>query len=287
MRIDAHMHLWRLERGDYGWITDELAPLKRDFEPGDAKPLLDACAIDGAVLVQAAPTVAETRFLLEHAAREPWVEGVVGWVDMAAADAPDVLAELALDPHLVGIRPMIHDIPEVGWMLRPQLTPAFSALIELDLAFDALVRPQHLKNLRALLARHPELRVIIDHGAKPDIKSGAIEPWASDIAALARDTRAVCKLSGLITEAGPERRTAADLAPYIEHLVTTFGPERLLWGSDWPVLTLAGDYRGWHGLTQKCLAGLSESERAPVFGDNAVRVYRLGEVAAARSTSFD
>ena len=274
MRIDAHMHLWRLERGDYGWITDEVAPLQRDFGPQDARPLLDACAVDGVVLVQAAPSIAETRFLLEHAAREPWIKGVVGWIDMAAADAPEVLAELAADPHLVGIRPMLQDIPDVRWMLRPELTPAFRALVELDLAFDALVKPLHLASLLDLLARHPDLRVIIDHGAKPDIAGGVIEPWASDMTALARDTRALCKLSGLITEAGPGW-TTADLAPYVEHLLTTFGPERLLWGSDWPVVTLAGDYVGWYRAAEHLLVGLEPAARELIFAANAQRVYKL------------
>lgn len=274
MRIDAHMHLWRLDRGDYGWITDAVAPIRRDFGPDDARPLLEAAGIDGVVLVQAAPTVAETRFLLEHAAREAWVRGVVGWVDMAAADAPDVLADLARDRNLKGIRPMIHDIPDPDWMLRPDLAPAFRAVIAHDLAFDALVKPPHLKNLLTLLRRHPDLRVVIDHGAKPDIAAGGFQPWAENMTALARETGAFCKLSGLITEAGPNW-SPADLAPYIEHLLTAFGPERLIFGTDWPVMTLAGDYQGWLRIVEDQLAGLAEAERAFVLGNNAARVYRL------------
>jgi L-fuconolactonase len=274
VQIDAHMHLWRLSRKDYGWITEDLAAIRRDFEPRHAKPLLDACGIESAVLVQAAPTVAETRFLLEHAAREPWVKGVVGWVDMAAGEAPDVLAELAREQHLVGIRPMIHDIADLDWMLGPGLTRAFRALIELDLAFDALVRPPHLTNLLKLLTRHDDLRSIIDHGAKPYIAAGEIEPWASEMAELARHTSAFCKLSGLITEAQPNW-TAADLAPYVDVLLATFGPERLIWGSDWPVVTLAGDYRGWHEVARACLAGLDPAALGAIFGGNAARAYRL------------
>lgn len=275
MRIDAHMHLWRLDRGEYAWITDDLAPIKRDFGPQDAKPLLDSCGIEGAILVQAAPTVAETGFLLAHAAREPWVQGVVGWVDMAARDAPDVIAGLAEDPRLVGIRPMLQDIPNVEWMLRPELGPAFRALIEQGLGFDCLVRPPHLEALLALLARHGELRAIIDHGAKPAIAAGEPEPWASRMTALARETSAFCKLSGLITEAGPGW-TPSDLRPWVDHLLDVFGPERLLWGSDWPVLTLAGDYVGWYRAAEELMAGLNPEARRAIFGDNAARAYRLG-----------
>ena len=227
MQIDSHMHFWRLERGDYDWITDDLALIKRDFGPEHARPLIEDCGIDAVILVQAAPTVAETRFLLEHAARETWVRGVVGWVDMAARDAPDRIAELALDPDLKGIRPMIHDIPDVGWMLRPELEPAFDALIGLGLTFDALVRPVHLASLLELLGRYLELGTVIDHGAKPDIAAGEIEPWAGQMAALGRHTGAFCKLSGLITEA---RRawTTGDLQPYVDVLLHAFGPERLI-----------------------------------------------------------
>jgi L-fuconolactonase len=274
MRIDAHMHLWRLARGDYDWITPDLAPLRRDFEPEHARPVLDACGIEGAVLVQAAPTVAETRFLLDHAAREPWVKGVVGWADMAAGDAPDVLAQLARDRRLVGIRPMIHDIADLHWMLRRELAPTFRTLVELDLTFDALVRPPHLANLLELLTRHEDLRAVVDHAAKPYIAAGELEPWASEMAALARHTHAFCKLSGLITEAGPGW-TAAGLQPYVDVLLETFGPERLVWGSDWPVVTLAGDYRGWHETARRCLAGLDPLALAAVFGGNAARAYRL------------
>jgi L-fuconolactonase len=236
--------------------------------------VLDARGIEGAVLVQAAPTVAETRFLLDHAAREPWVKGVVGWADMAAGDAPDVLAQMARDRRLVGIRPMIQDIADVHWMLRPKLAPSFRALVELDLTFDALVRPPHLANLLELLTRHEDLRAVVDHAAKPYIAAGELEPWASEMAALARHTHAFCKLSGLITEAGPGW-TAAELQPYVDVLLETFGPERLVWGSDLPVVTLAGDYRGWHETARRCLAGLDPLALAAVFGGNAARAYRL------------
>ena len=273
-RVDAHMHFWKLARGDYGWITPALEPLLRDFGPEDARPHIERAGIDAVVAVQAAPTVAETRFLLEIAAATPFVAGVVGWADMEAADAPDVIARLAADPHLSGLRPMIQDIPNPDWMLRDGLSPAFRAIVELDLRFDALVKPPHLKALARLLERHPDLAVVIDHTAKPEIVAGRFDEWAGEMRALAEGTGAMCKLSGLVTEAAPDW-TVEHLRPYVEHLIETFGPDRLMFGSDWPVLTLAGTYEGWWGALGHCLAGLSAPEREAILGGNAVRFYGL------------
>lgn len=275
--IDAHQHFWRLDRGDYGWITPDLAPIYRDFGPGDLAPLLAAAGIGETILVQAAPTAAETRFLLHTAWATSFVAGVVGWADMAAPDAPDAIARLAEDASLVGIRPMIHDIPDPDWMLGRALEPAFRALIELDLTFDALVRPRHLANLRVLLARHPDLRLIIDHGAKPDLAGWGRSretraAWAEAMQGLARSTPAACKLSGLVTEAGRGWRVD-DLRPYVEHLLECFGTDRVIWGSDWPVVDLAGGYAAWWDATQACLTGLDPDARAKVLGGNAARYY--------------
>ena len=280
MRIDAHQHFWQLARGDYDWLTADLATLYRDFLPSDLAPLLRRHGIDGTVVVQAATTAAETDFLLALAAREPWILGVVGWVDLLAADAPAQLAVRAQDPWFKGVRPMLQDIPDVDWMLQPALAPALRALVDHDLAFDALVRPAHLPNLRTLLQRHPDLRVVIDHGAKPDIAGSDLARWREDIACIARETRASCKLSGLVTEAAPGWQ-AEDIAPVVAHLLEVFGPERLLWGSDWPVLLLAGDHERWCVLTDRLLAGCSVAERAAIMGGNAMRFYRLSAPAAA------
>ncbi len=164
-RIDAHQHFWAVERGDYGWLTRDLEPLYRDFEPRDLEPLLKGAGIDGTVLVQAAPTIAETVFMLGIADATPFIKGVVGWVDFEAPDAPEQIARLARHPALVGLRPMIQDIEDDDWMLRSALTPAFEALQAADLTFDALTLPRHLPNLRRLLDQHPHMRVVIDHGS--------------------------------------------------------------------------------------------------------------------------
>jgi len=161
-RVDAHQHFWRLARGDYGWLTPEKGPIYRDFGAADLTPLLARAGIDATVLVQAAPTVDETRFLLDLARTTPVVAGVVGWAPLDAPDAPDVVAALAREPALKGLRPMIHDIPDVDWMLGPEVARGLRAIAAADLTFDALVRPPHLPNLRRLLDRHPELRVVID-----------------------------------------------------------------------------------------------------------------------------
>lgn len=274
LRIDAHQHCWRLERGDYAWLTPELAPLYRDFEPADLAPLLRAAGITRTVLVQAAPTDAETDFLLELADKQPFIGAVVGWVDMTRPDLRQRLSTLARHPRFRGVRPMLQDLPDPRWVLDPALTAAFNALIELDLTFDALVRPVHLAPLRELMNRHPALRVVIDHGAKPDIAGGGFAAWSKALATIGAETQAYCKLSGLVTEAAAGW-SAADIESYARHILQVFGPTRTLWGSDWPVLNLAGDYAGWSALADTLLGSLQPNELAAVRGGTAARFYRI------------
>lgn len=271
--LDSHQHFWRLSRGDYGWLTPTQQALYRDFEPEHLLPHLERCAVRQTVLVQAAPTVAETQFLLDLAHAHAFVAGVVGWIDFEAADAPDVLATLRAHDKLVGIRPMIQDIPDSSWMLKSALRPAFEALIEHGLVFDALVKPSHLPTLLQLAKRHPDLKIVIDHAAKPAIALGSFDVWAKDIERLARETSASCKVSGLVTEANAADRDA--LAPYVDHVLACFGPSRLMWGSDWPVCELVCRYDEWFDLSQHAFARLSLSERAALFGDVARRTYSI------------
>jgi L-fuconolactonase len=284
-RIDAHHHIWRLDRGDYGWLnpTPALAPIYRDFDLADLRPLLAAANVDATVLVQAAPTLAETRFLLDVARNsEGLVRGVVGWADLGAADAVETLAMLAGDPLLKSIRPMLQDLADPDWIARPEVRPALAALPRLGLQFDALVKPRELKPLLRTLERHPDLGVVIDHCAKPDIAGSRWQPWAEDLAALARHTRAHCKLSGLVTEAGVNW-SVETLRRYTDHVFHCFGPERVLWGSDWPVVTLAATYEEWVGASDKVLAGLSRADQDRIFGANARRFYGL-EQGSTRPT---
>ena len=273
-RIDAHHHFWFLERGDYGWLTPDKEPIYRDFLPADLKPLLAAAGIDGTILVQAAPTVAETEFMLGLAREATFIRGVVGWVDFEDPRAPDEIARLSMQSALVGLRPMIQDIADDTWMLGEGLVTAFDALIAADLTFDALTLPRHLSALRKLLARHPNMRTVIDHGSKPMIRDGVLDGWDKDMAALAAETSAFCKLSGLVTEARADW-TVDDLRPYVDHLLDSFGPDRLVWGSDWPVCTLASSYGRWLDVTGELLSGLTEGETSAILGGNAARAYRM------------
>ena len=277
--IDAHHHLWKLSRGDYGWIGERnnpaVAPIERDYLVEDYRALAAANGIAGSIVVQAAQTVAETRWLLDQArASRGLIKGVVGWIDMAAVNAPDVLHDLARNPLLRSIRPMLQAIADVEWVLQPKLAPALRAVIEQDLSFDLLVRPPHLKAALALLLRHPDLRAIVDHGAKPDIAAGMWQPWADDLRRIARETPAYCKLSGLVTEARPGWKSD-DLLRYAEHLVECFGVERIVWGSDWPVMLLNADYAGWLAAAKQCIAPHSAADQMAVMNDNAIRFYRL------------
>ncbi len=274
MRIDAHQHFWTIARGDYGWLTPELGILYKDFGPNDLGPHLSENKIDGTVLVQAAPTVAETEFMLSLADRTSFIKGVVGWVDFEDPDAPRTIAKLAQHEAFAGLRPMIQDIEEDDWMLGENLRPAFEALIAQGLTFDALTLPKHLSNLATLLSRHPDMHVVIDHTSKPLIRDNLMTGWAEDMAALAANTNAYCKLSGMVTEANPNW-TVADLRPYVEHLLEHFGPDRLIWGSDWPVCLLAASYDKWVETTDALLADLSSTERDAIMGGNAQRAYKL------------
>lgn len=272
--IDAHQHFWTTTRDDYGWLTPEDETLYRDFGPADLQPWLERAGIARSVVVQAAPTVAETRYLLTLANANERVAGVVGWVPLDAPDVGATLEAIGADPLLKGVRPMIQDIADDAWMLGDAVGPGLEELTRRELAFDALVHPRHLKNLRELAAAHPQLRIVVDHAAKPAIRARDLTGWAREMRVLARDTSVLCKLSGLVTEADA-RWSLDDLRPVVEHLLEHFGPQRLMWGSDWPVVELAGGYMPWWEATAALLCELSDAERADVLGRNACAFYRL------------
>ncbi|HEV7335521.1 MAG TPA: amidohydrolase family protein [Bosea sp. (in: a-proteobacteria)] len=272
MRIDAHQHFWSLARGDYGWLTPALGVIHRDFGPDDLEPLLARHGICRTILVQAAPTEAETAFLLDLAANTPFVAGVVGWADFDADNAAERIAELAGNRLLVGLRPMVHDIIDDRWLARPGLAPAFRAMAEQGLVFDALLKPRHIAPMLAVIERHPELSVVIDHGAKPSLVTGDLTAWREGMTALAAHPQVFCKLSGLVTEARADW-TLATLKPVVAHLLAAFGPDRLIWGSDWPVVTLRASYAQWFGAADALLAALPDGQREAILGGNARRLY--------------
>ena len=276
MIVDAHQHFWRIADGHCRWLTPALAPIFRDFGPDDLRPILRRNGVAATVLVQAADCDAETDWLLATAARADFVAGVVGWADMTDARAPQRIQQLAEHPKMAGIRPMIQDIPDPDWMLRPELAPACRAMAETGMVFDALVLPAHLENLAVFMARYPEMKIVVDHAAKPALRRGAagLREWRPKIRRIAEFPRARCKFSGLLTEAAPGAG-ADDLRECADILLDCFGPERLLWGSDWPVLNLAADYDRWMEISGELLSALSPAERANIMGENAARFYNL------------
>jgi len=278
MQIDAHQHFWNPGRGDYGWMPKDDPVLCRTYGPAELLPQLAAAGVERTVLVQAAPTVGETEYMLGIADAVPAVAAVVGWVDFEEPGDRAVLERLKGHPKFRGVRPMIQDIPDDDWMLRPDVQWGYRALADLDLSFDALGFPRHLRNFHTILTRYPDMRVVIDHCMKPQIRDRSPEAfrfWAEGMTRLARDTGACVKFSALITEDGPDW-SVERLRPYVEHVFEVFGPARVMWGSDWPVCRLRAEYAGWRAAAEALTAGLTAAERAQVFGGTAGAFYRIG-----------
>ncbi|WP_284165634.1 amidohydrolase family protein [Frigidibacter sp. SD6-1] len=277
MQIDAHQHFWNPARGDYFWMPKDDPVLARPYAPADLAPILAADGIDGTVLVQAAATVDETEYMLGLADATAFVKGVVGWVDFERPTDRESLRRLSKHPKFKGIRPMIQDIPDDDWMLREEVQWGFRAVADLGLTFDALGFPRHLANFLIILKRHPDMRVVVDHCMKPQIRThsaASFAHWADGLARIAGETGAYCKFSALITEAEPGW-TVEDLKPYVDHVIAVFGAERVMWGSDWPVCRLRAEYEGWRQAAQELTAHLPEAARARIFGGTAVEFYGL------------
>lgn len=275
-RIDAHQHYWNPARGDYDWMPMDNETLARVYGPADLAPHLANNGIDQTVIVQAAATVEETEYMLGIADSTPSVAGVVGWIDFENRAHEAQLRRLAAHPKFLGVRPMIQDIPDDNWMLRDDVQWAYRALIDLDLSFDALGFPRHLDNFLTLLTRYLDMRVVIDHCMKPQIRSHSEESfahWATGMTRLAEQTTAFCKLSGLVTESDGWSLEA--MRPYANHLLEVFGPERMMWGSDWPVCRLEASYDDWFAAARELTAHLPEADQARIFGGTASAFYRI------------
>ena len=272
MRIDAHQHFWQLAARAGSWPPPSLAAIHRDFAPADLAPLLAAHGIAGTVLVQSLPSAADTDYLLALAAKTSFIRAVVGWTDLLAPDAAAAIARLASYGKLKGLRPMLQDLDDDQWIANPALAPALAAMVEQGLRLDALVLPRHLPGLLHCARAYPQLAIVIDHAAKPPIAHAAFGTWREDMALLAALPNVHCKLSGLVTEARPGWNVD-DLRPYAAHVLDVFGSRRVIWGSDWPVVDLAGGYAAWLAASEALLAHVGQEDRDDIFGRNACRFY--------------
>lgn len=288
MIVDAHHHVWRPARGDYGWMDAAPEVLLRDYMPEDLAPSLRRFGVTRTIAVQAAQTRAETDFLLDIASRTEFVAGVVGWLDMEAADFETQLAHYTGQPKFVGLRPMLQDLNDDAWILQPKVLRSLATIAESGLAFDFLTYTRHLAHVEEALRMVPTLRAVIDHLAKPPIASGALDAWRDAIKRISRFENVSCKLSGLITEAvnpGWPGWRVADLEPVVHHAVSCFGPDRLIFGSDWPVCRVAGDYGDVLASTMLALPRELRADTR-IFAGNARRFYRLpAETAPASDAS--
>jgi len=276
--VDAHHHFWDPGEADDPWLTDDLAVIRRRFGPDDLAPELAVTGVEATVLVQTRSSQDETADFLALAAAIPFIAGVVGWVDLTEPTVADAIAELRAGPggqHLVGIRHQVHDEPDAEWLQRDDVVRGIRAVGAAGLAYDLLLRPRELPAALELAERLPDTRFVIDHLAKPPIATGDVAPWRSRIGTFARLEHVACKVSGLVTEADWSSWTAADLQPFVDHAIDVFGPERLLFGSDWPVCLLAATYPQVVGTAGTLLEGLSDDELAAVMGGNAARIYGL------------
>ena len=275
MNIDAHQHFWIYNQKDFGWIDDSMAAIRRNFLPDDLQPELQANAFDGSVVVQTCQTLEETRWLLDLAEQNPFILGVVGWADLRSRDIRAQLMSLTRNPKLVGLRHIVQSEPDDHFLLQPDFVRGISALEEFDLAYDILIYPRQLPAAIEFVQRFPRQRFVLDHLAKPPIKSGKIDSWAKSIRALSASPNVFCKLSGLVTEADWQRWTPEHITPYLDVAFDSFGPERLMIGSDWPVCLVAASYDRVVQVVKDHILRLPPGSQAAVLGGNAARFWRL------------
>jgi L-fucono-1,5-lactonase len=275
MHIDAHQHFWIYNRREYGWIDESMAALRRDFLPAESKKELEGEGFHASIAVQARQSLREARWLLELAAHSSFILGVVGWVDLRSPHVRAELRQLVTDRKLVGIRHIVQSEPDDRFLLQPDFLRGISLLGEFDLAYDILIYPRHLSVAAEFVRRFPNQRFVLDHLAKPPVKTREIHPWKKGMKELAAHPNVCCKLSGLVTEADWKLWKPEDMTPYLDAAFEYFGPNRLMIGSDWPVCTLAGSYSRVMGLVKGYVKGLAEQERDAILGGNAKRFWKL------------
>jgi L-fuconolactonase len=275
LKVDAHQHFWHYSSQEYDWIGPDMATLKQDRLPADLAPLLAAAGFDGTVAVQARQSLAETQWLLDLADQQPFIKGVVGWVDLRSPELPAQLERFSAHPRFRGVRHVVQDEPDDRFMLGDDFQRGIAALAEFGLTYDLLIFPRHLPAACELVARFPQQPFVLDHIAKPLIKDRVTEPWVTDIRRLAAFPNVWCKVSGLVTEADWHGWQPADFHPYLDVVFEAFGPSRIMFGSDWPVCTVAGSYAQVVGLVSAYAEKLSADEQAAVWGQTATRFYNL------------
>ncbi len=277
MKIDTHQHFWAVNDTDYPWMTDELDAIRRDFLPPDLKPLLDASGFDGCVAVQARQMIKETEWLLGLAEEHDWIRGVVGWAPLSDHAGEPFLEKFSAHQKLVGVRHVVHDEPDDDFILRPEFNEGVRRCKDHGLAYDILIFWKHLPQTIQFADRHPDQVLVVDHIAKPRIRKGAFDDeWAAGIRELAQRPHVSCKLSGMVTEVRDAEWNTDLLRPYFETVLEAFGPERLMFGSDWPVCLLRSDHPSWTRIATDLVAPLSPDEQAAFWGGNATRIYGLG-----------
>jgi L-fuconolactonase len=275
MRIDAHQHFWIYDPARYEWIDDTMQPLRRDFLPQHLRSETERARIDGTIAVQACQSVQETEWLLGLAGEHAFILGVVGWVDLQADDVERELERVSRNPKLVGVRHVVQSEPDDRFLLSPAFCRGIAVLRSFSLRYDILIHARHLPVAAEFVSRFPDQPFVLDHLAKPEIRSGAIDNWAGDLRRLAQATNVQCKVSGLVTEANWRTWTPAGIEPYLDVAFDAFGADRLMAGSDWPVCTVAADYSRTMSVVTGYLERRPGPERDAVLGDNAVRFYGL------------
>ena len=275
MRIDAHQHFWHFSPEEYGWISPDMPTLRQNHLPKDLAPLLQEAHLDGTVAVQARQMLAETEWLLDLADQHAFIRGVVGWVDLRDADLHSQLERFRAHPKFCGVRHVLQDEPNDEFMLGEDFLSGIAALATFDLTYDILIYPRQLPVAGELVARFPDQPFVLDHMAKPLIRDGLLERWATDVRQLAAYPNVACKVSGLVTEADWQGWRSPDFLPYLDVVLEAFGPARLMFGSDWPVCTLAATYNQVVGLVSAFAQQLSADEQAAVWGRTASRFYGL------------
>ena len=275
MAIDAHHHLWHYSPQQYGWISESMSVLRRDFLPDDLRKETAAAGIDGVISVQARQSLEETDWLLHLADQNGFIRGVVGWVPLVSESVHSDLVRYEGRSKLKAVRHVLQDEPDDNYMLRDDFNRGIAALRDFGLRYDILIFERHLPQAIQLLDRHPKQIFILDHIAKPRIRDGAISPWRENLRELAKRPNVYCKLSGVVTEADHRTWTPQQLRPYMDAALEAFGSRRLMFGSDWPVCLLACGYRRWFQIVKDFAAQLTPDEQARLFGETAIEAYGL------------